>query len=94
MKGTPSIPTYAYATSKTSNGGEQAYTPLNVPIQEILMQITNEPSLRWLGKIKASPERRSRDKYCNFHQDHGHTTEAYYELRQQIELLLSQGKLR
>lgn len=75
-------------------GGDQAYTPLNVPLREILMQITNDTSLRWLGKIKTTLERRSHDKYYDFHQDHRHTTEACYELRQQIKLLLSQGKLR
>lgn len=70
------------------------YTPLNRPHREILMLIANDPVLRWSAKMKAASERRERDKYCDFHQDHGYTTEACYELRQQIELLLSQGKLR
>lgn len=80
--------------SKLVRKREQAHTPLNVLLREVLMQITNETSLRWPAKMKILPERRSSDKYCDFHQDHGQTTEACYKLRQQIELLLSQRKLR
>lgn len=43
---------------------------------------------------ESSPLEKSRDKYCDFHQDCRHTTEACYEHRQQIELLLNQRKLR
>lgn len=79
---------------KLIRGRDQTHTPLNDPLYEVLMQVANEPSLKWSAKIKALPERRARDKYCDFHQDHGHTTEACYELIQQIELPFSQGKLR
>lgn len=52
---------------KPAMGGEQAYTPLNVPLRKILMKITNDLGLRWLGKMKMAPEKRSREKYCDFH---------------------------
>ena len=38
--------------------------------------------------------KRSKDLYCRFHRDHGHTTEDCYALKEQIEALIRQGKLR
>ena len=58
------------------------------------MQIKDEEALTYPGKLKEDPNRQSRDKYCRFHQDHGHDTTNCYELKQQIEVLIKQGKLQ
>ena len=46
------------------------------------------------GKLKGDPNKRSRDKYCRFHRDHGLDTANCYDLKQQIEALFRQGKLQ
>ena len=46
------------------------------------------------GKLKGDPNRRSKDKYCRFHRDHGHDITDCYDLKQQIEALIKQGKLQ
>ena len=38
--------------------------------------------------------KRNRNKYCHFQRDHGHDTDECYDLKQQIENLIKQGKLR
>ena len=58
------------------------FTPLNTPIDQILMQIKDEEALTFLGKLKGDPSKRSRDKYCRFHRDHGHNTSECYDLKQ------------
>jgi len=58
------------------------------------MQIKDEGSLTFLDKLKGDHSKRSRDKYCCFHRDHGHDTFDYYDLKQQIEALIKQGKLQ
>ena len=58
------------------------------------MQIKDEEALTYPGKLKGDPNRRSKDKYCRFHRDHGHDTADCYDLKQQIEALIKQGKLQ
>ncbi|XP_075670139.1 uncharacterized protein LOC142639893 [Castanea sativa] len=58
------------------------------------MQIKDDTTLTWPGKLKGDPSKRSRDKYCHFHHDHGHDTSECYNLKQQIEALIRQGKLQ
>ena len=58
------------------------------------MQIKDEGALTFPGKLKGDPNKRSKDKYCCFHCDHGHNTADCYNLKQQIEALIRQGKLQ
>ena len=48
----------------------------------------------WPGKLKGDLSKRSKDKYCCFHWDHGHDTFECYDLKQQIKALIKQGKLQ
>ena len=71
-----------------------SFTPLNTPIDQLLMQIEDDPSLRWPGKIRADPNRRPKNLYCRFHKDHSHLTENCMALKEQVETLIQQGKLQ
>ena len=58
------------------------------------MQIKDNPSLKWPEKMKEDPNKRNKNKYCCFHRDHGHDTDEFYDLKQEIENLIRQGKLK
>ena len=58
------------------------------------MQIKDEGTLTFPGKLKSDPSKRSRNKYCRFHRDHGHDTADCYNLKQQIEALIREGRLQ
>ena len=58
------------------------------------MQIKDEGALTFSGKLKGDPSKRSKDKYYRFYRDHDHDTSDCYDLKQQIEALIRQGKLQ
>ena len=58
------------------------------------MKIKDNPSLKWPEKMKGDPNKRNRSKYCRFHRDHGHDTDKCFDLKQQVENLIRQGKLK
>ncbi|XP_065620354.1 uncharacterized protein LOC136063635 [Quercus suber] len=59
-----------------------------------MSEIKDEGALTFPGKLKSDPSKRPRDKYCRFHRDHSHDTADCYDLKQQIEALIRQGKLQ
>ena len=67
---------------------------MTAPIDQVLMQIKDEEALMFPGKLKSDPTKCSRDKYYRFHRDHGRDTVDCYDLKQQIEALIRQGKLQ
>ena len=80
--------------SKPPTGRFTNFTPLTAPIDQVLMQIKDDTTLTWSGKLKGDPNKRSKDKYFHFHQDHVHDTFECYDLNQQIQALIRQGKLQ
>ncbi|XP_050251583.1 uncharacterized protein LOC126698416 [Quercus robur] len=77
-----------------SSARNQQYTSLNVPLEQVLMQIKDDPSLKWPKKMRGDPNKHNRNKYCLFHRDRGHDTDECFDLKQQIENLIRQGKLK
>ena len=71
-----------------------SFTPLTALIDQVMMQIKEEEALTYPEKLKGDPNKHSRDKYCRFHRDHSHDTAYCYDLKQQIEALIKQGKLQ
>uniref|UniRef100_A0A2N9HFX3 Retrotransposon gag domain-containing protein n=1 Tax=Fagus sylvatica TaxID=28930 RepID=A0A2N9HFX3_FAGSY len=65
-----------------------SFTPLNTPIDQLLMQIQDDPTLRWPDKIHSDPDSRPKNLYYRFHRDHGHLTENCMALKEQVETLI------
>ncbi|GKV47270.1 hypothetical protein SLEP1_g54184 [Rubroshorea leprosula] len=53
------------------------WTPFNLPRSQIFMQIKNKMDLRRPGPMRTAAATRDHTRYCDFHQDHGHTTEQF-----------------
>ncbi|XP_070002757.1 uncharacterized protein [Nicotiana sylvestris] len=50
--------------------------------------------VKWTQKIKSDPSTRNSNVLCEFHQERGHKTEDYIDLRQEVVNMLNQGNLR
>ena len=58
------------------------------------MQIKDEGTLMFPRKLKSDSSKQSRNKYCHFHCDHDHDMDDCYDLKQQIEALIREGRLQ
>ena len=67
---------------------------MNTPLDQVLMQIKDDPSLKWPERMKGDLSKRNKSKYYRCHCDHGHDMDECYDLKQQIEALIKQGKLK
>ena len=89
----------SYSETKTSKSSSDTskkkmkFTPLVMPADKILMQIKDEPGLKWPKSLSMSSRKRDPKKYCYFH-IHGHYTDECRDLKEQIEELIQQGKLQ
>jgi len=62
-------------------------------LDQVLVQIRDDVALTWPDKLKGNPSKRPWNKYYRFLLDYGHNTSECYDLKQQIENLIKQGKL-
>ena len=65
----------------SSSGRYSNYTPLNTTLDQVLMQIKDDPSLKWPERMKGDPSKRNKSKYRCFHRDHGHDIDEYNDLK-------------
>ncbi|XP_075670044.1 uncharacterized protein LOC142639792 [Castanea sativa] len=64
------------------------FTLLVMLVDKILMQIKDDHYLKWPKPLHSLPNVHDKRKYCHFHKDHGHYTEDYRDLKEQIEELI------
>ncbi|XP_034708974.1 uncharacterized protein LOC117932034 [Vitis riparia] len=69
-------------------------TPLTKSYEKLLPIIRNLLGFRWPVPIRSNPSERDRYKRCDYHKDHGHTTETCISLRYMVEDLLKAGHLK
>ncbi|KAK3001662.1 hypothetical protein RJ639_021658 [Escallonia herrerae] len=69
-------------------------TPLNAKPSQILHEIKDNKALQWLDKLKSRPNKRNKDLWCHFHNDHGHTTDNCGSLKRAIKALIKRCQLR
>ena len=63
-------------------------------MQQVLEKVKNEPFFRWPNKMAGDPANCNQNFYCQYHQDHGHTTEDCRNLWDHLEQLVRNGKLK
>jgi hypothetical protein len=69
------------------------FTPLNADFTEVFLAIKGDPAFKWPPKMKTNPYKRNRNKFCEYHENHGHSTEDCMSLCREIENFVQNGKL-
>ena len=55
------------------------------PVHQVLEKIKNEPFFKRPNKMMGNPKKRNHNLYCQYYQDHGHTTEDCRSLWDHLE---------
>jgi hypothetical protein len=71
----------------------QRWTPLNASLSIVFMEARKDPNFSPPQRMRTLPTKRSNQKYCEYHRDHGHWTEECIALRKEVEILIQCGKL-
>ncbi|XP_030936229.1 uncharacterized protein LOC115961378 [Quercus lobata] len=64
------------------------------PVHLVLEKIKNEPYFRWPNKMVGEPSKCYQNLYCQYHQDHGYTTENCKNLWNHLNQLVREGRLK
>ena len=64
------------------------------PVHQVLEEIKNESFFKQPNKMMGNLEKCNHNLYCQYHQDHGHTTEDCRSLWDHLDQLVREGKLK
>ena len=64
-----------YAEQQGSNNNQVVGAVFRELVHQVLEKVKNKSFFKWPNKMVGNPEKRNRNFYCQYHRDHGHTTE-------------------
>ena len=87
-------PRMDYADQSGSTNTKVVDTVFREPVHQVLEKIKNESFFKRPNKMMENPEKRNHNLYCQYHYDHGHTTEDCRSLGDHLDQLIREGKLK
>ena len=83
-----------YAEQPGSNNSQVVGVVFREPVNQVLEKVKHKSFFKWPNKMVGNPEKRNRNLYCQYHRDHGHTTEDCRSLWDHLDQLVRDGKLK
>ena len=77
-----------YANQSGSNNTQVVGAVFREPVYQVLEKIKNEPFFKRPNQMMRNLEKRNRNLYYQYHQDHGHTTEDYRSFWDHLDQLV------
>ncbi|XP_062118701.1 uncharacterized protein LOC133832364 [Humulus lupulus] len=69
------------------------YTAMARTCEDIFIVTENKVPYRKPILIKNDPSKRDQNKYCRYHEDHGHDINEYHQLKEKIKFLARKGHM-
>ncbi|XP_021829367.1 uncharacterized protein LOC110769652 [Prunus avium] len=69
----------------------ESYTKFTIPIHQILAQVRDMPWLKKPSPLKGNPAKKDTNRYCAFHEGHGHYTNDCFAWKRHLEELVRDG---
>ena len=77
-----------YVEQTGSNNNQVVEVVFREPVHQVLEKVKNESFFKWPNKMVGNLEKRNRNLYCQYHRDHGHTTEDCRSLWDHLDQLV------
>ena len=77
-----------YAGQSGSTNTQVVGVVLRKPMHQVLEKIKNEPFFKRPNKMMGNPKKRNHNLYCQYHQDHRHTTKDCKSLWDHLDQLV------
>ena len=83
-----------YSEQFGSTGAQAVHAVFRELLHKILEKFKNESFFQWPSRMAGDPAKRNQNLYCKYHQESGHTTDDYRNLKNHLDRLVREGKLR
>ncbi|XP_030930920.1 uncharacterized protein LOC115956762 [Quercus lobata] len=83
-----------YAEQSGPTGAQAIHAVFREPLHKILEKVKCEPFFQWPNRMAGDPSKRNQNLYCAYHQEPGHTTDDCRNLKNHLDRLVREGKLR
>ena len=83
-----------YVNQSGSNNAQVVGAVFRELVHQVLEKIKKEPFFKRPNKMMGNPKKRNHNLYCQYHQDHGYTTEDCRSLWDHLDQLVRKGKLK
>ena len=83
-----------YTEQPGSAGAQAVHAVFRDPLHQILEKVKNESFFKWPNRMASDPTKRNQNLYCQYHQEPGHTTDDCRNLKNHLDQLVREGKLR
>ncbi|XP_030948963.1 uncharacterized protein LOC115972869 [Quercus lobata] len=83
-----------YMEQSEPTGAQVVHAVFREPLHKILEKVKCEPFFQWPNRMAGDPLKRNQNLYCAYHQEPGHTTDDCRNLKNHLDRLVREGKLR
>ncbi|XP_030924611.1 uncharacterized protein LOC115951573 [Quercus lobata] len=83
-----------YVEQPGPTGAQAVHAVFREPLHKILEKVKCEPFFQWPNRMAGDPSRRNQNLYCAYHQEPGHITDDCRNLKNHLDRLVREGKLR
>ncbi|XP_050281370.1 uncharacterized protein LOC126722255 [Quercus robur] len=83
-----------YVEQSRPTGVQVVHAVFREPLHKILEKVKCEPFFQWPNRMAGDPSKRNQNLYCAYHQEPGHTTDDCKNLKNHLDRLVREGKLR
>ncbi|XP_030923336.1 uncharacterized protein LOC115950246 [Quercus lobata] len=77
-----------------STGAQAVHAVFWEPLHKILEKVKNESFFQWPSRMAGDPAKRNQNLYCEYHQEPGHIIDDCRNLKNHLDWLIREGKLR